>query len=179
MQEIITTIQEENNSNQMTTTKKKKNYISIAGPMFAYHLTMSPELFDFEVGFSIITTTTTTDDDDNDNVVDDVDDDDDNDDNVVVVQDNPPVVTTNDTTSRHYRRVYFTTTPYAAKVVKTTCTGLYEGLYQAWLEFGNALADTKTHVVRTGDTLWEVYRIRPKTTADANQWQTDLFLPIA
>jgi effector-binding domain-containing protein len=74
-------------------------------------------------------------------------------------------------------RVYVSATP-SGRAAKTTYTGSYEKLYEAWKEFGDALKEEHPDVQRRGETLWEVYTVGPESNLDAAKWQTELYLPI-
>ena len=64
----------------------------------------------------------------------------------------------------------------AAKVLRTVYSGPYEGLYDAWKEFGNMLAATG-HTRAPG--LWESYVAGPESSPDPANWRTELNLPLA
>jgi effector-binding domain-containing protein len=84
--------------------------------------------------------------------------------------------TTTTTTVANQGRVKSSNVPFAAKTAKVTYTGPYEGLHQAWSDFGDQLATDRCS--RLGTSMWEVYTVGPETTDDTAQWQTDLVLPI-
>ena len=70
----------------------------------------------------------------------------------------------------------------AMKAVSTTYKGPYEGLYQAWSEFGAAARSGGYQLKGTeqGEASFrEIYRIGPEAGADSTRWETDLFLPIS
>lgn len=66
----------------------------------------------------------------------------------------------------------------AVSAFKTTHTGPYIGLYEAWTNFG---AEYRArYPQQTNKALFrEIYRIGPETTMDESKWETDLFIPIA
>ena len=63
----------------------------------------------------------------------------------------------------------------AAKVVRTTYHGGYEGLGSAWGEFDKWL---KANGHTPADDLWEVYAAGPESGSDPAQWRTELNRPI-
>lgn len=64
----------------------------------------------------------------------------------------------------------------AARVLRTTYRGGYEGLGAAWNEFDAWIAANA--FTKAGD-LWEVYRVGPETTIDSTKWETELNRPLA
>jgi hypothetical protein len=141
----------------------KEQQIAMVGPLFCHHLTCSEDTFDFEVGFPTATTL-------------------------------PPLPTpvvraaaakeeeeedAKTTSSANHHRVYASTTPSASKVAKATYTGPYEGLHTAWSEFGDHLQAEGCQRIPGDETLWEIYTVGPETTDDPQQYQTELYLPIA
>lgn len=103
-----------------------------AGPLFAYHLTTSPESFDFEVGFPVSKAV-------------------------------KPV-----------GRVKAGALP-AARVARTVHHGPYEGLFDAWREFGQWI---ETQDLKRGGTLWERYVKGPESSPDPSAWRTELNVPV-
>jgi len=59
----------------------------------------------------------------------------------------------------------------AAKVMRTTYHGGYEGLPGAWGEFD---AWMKKEGVQQAAGLWELYAVGPQSTPDPKQWETEL-----
>jgi hypothetical protein len=91
--------------------------------------------------------------------------------------------TTTTTTVANQGRVKSSTVPFATKTAKVTYTGSYDGLHQAWSDFGDQLATagylrSSSRDNSTTTMCWEVYTVGPDTTDDPTQWQTDLFQPI-
>jgi effector-binding domain-containing protein len=69
----------------------------------------------------------------------------------------------------------------AVRVARTIYQGPYEGLYGAWDAFGKRLKSDGLlgrSGLRRAETLWESYLVGPETTSDANQWRTELNLPL-
>jgi len=64
----------------------------------------------------------------------------------------------------------------AAKVVRTTYRGGYDGLGAAWGEF---CAWLDTEGFRAQDCLWECYRSGPESSDDPDTWRTELNRPLA
>jgi effector-binding domain-containing protein len=64
----------------------------------------------------------------------------------------------------------------AAKVVRVTYHGPYEGLPAAWAEFDAWIAEQR---LATGPDLWERYVAGPESNADPSQWRTELNRPLA
>jgi effector-binding domain-containing protein len=111
-----------------------------AGPVFAHHLSMPTDEFDFEVGVPV----------------------------------SGPVAPTG--------RVRPGQLP-AATVVRTVYKGPYEGLPEAWREFGERaereLGDRlKAEGLRPGRTLWERYVAGPESSPDPSAWRTELNRPL-
>lgn len=55
--------------------------------------------------------------------------------------------------------------------------GPYEGLFSTWREFDewfNSKEATQLGL-RKGETLFEIYTLGPETTANAEEWRTDLY----
>jgi effector-binding domain-containing protein len=92
----------------------------------------------------------------------------------------PFTTTTTTTTLSNQGRVKSSTVPFATKTAKVTYTGPYEGLHQAWSDFGDQLAAAGEgrRSSQGTTTMWEVYTVGPETTDDPTQWQTDLVVPI-
>jgi effector-binding domain-containing protein len=63
----------------------------------------------------------------------------------------------------------------AAKVVRTTYQGGYEGLGAAWGEF---CAWIDAEGLDPQDSLWERYLVGPESSPDPEQWQTELNRPL-
>ncbi len=63
----------------------------------------------------------------------------------------------------------------AARVAWTTYRGDYQGLFEAWDEFGKW---AEQNGVRGKGTLWESYAIGPESDPDPRSWVTELYLPI-
>jgi effector-binding domain-containing protein len=90
-----------------------------------------------------------------------------------------PITTTTTTTLANQGRVKSSTAPFATKTAKATYTGPYDGLHQAWSDFGDQLAAAGFRRSRDSTTMcWEVYTVGPEATDDPAQWQTDLFQAI-
>ena len=102
------------------------------GAVFAHHLTMSPSIFDFELGVRIA----------------------------------QPV--------RAAGRVKPGELP-AAKVAHTIYSGPYEGLPNAWGEFGTWI---RANGHKAAQSLWEIYTVGPHATPDPTRWRTELFQPL-
>ncbi len=71
----------------------------------------------------------------------------------------------------------------AAKVARTIYHGGYEGLFQAWEQFGmNAKLDLGNQMEEAGlvlgETLWESYISGPETDPDPSTWRTELNQPL-
>ena len=64
----------------------------------------------------------------------------------------------------------------AAKVVRATYHGPYEGLSSAWAEFDAWIA---AQGLATGPDLWERYVAGPESGSDPSQWRTELNRPLA
>lgn len=63
----------------------------------------------------------------------------------------------------------------AAKIVRTTYQGGYEGLGAAWAEF---CAWLETNGFNVQDSLWECYISGPESSPDPSQWRTELNRPL-
>ena len=63
----------------------------------------------------------------------------------------------------------------AAEVVRTTYTGPYAGLPDAWGQF---VAWIGAHGHHPADDLWEVYTVGPRDNPDSAHWQTELNAPL-
>lgn len=63
----------------------------------------------------------------------------------------------------------------AAKIVRTTYRGDYEGLASAWGEF---CAWIKNEGLQVQDSLWESYVVGPVSSPDPTQWCTELNRPL-
>lgn len=110
------------------------------GPVFAHHLRLSAEEFDFEVGVPV----------------------------------DGPV--------RPVGRVQPGQLP-AATVARAVYRGPYEGLHDAWKEFGDRMkrefGDRKDVAkLRPGPTLWERYVVGPESSPDPSDWCTELNQPL-
>jgi effector-binding domain-containing protein len=57
------------------------------------------------------------------------------------------------------------------KVVRTIYRGPYEGLREAWGEFGRWI---EKQGYQTGDEFWECYLAGPEKSADPSEWETEL-----
>lgn len=69
----------------------------------------------------------------------------------------------------------------AAKVARTVYRGPYEGLHEAWSEFGKRLQSTgllERAGLERGATLWERYVVGPEAGNDPAGWRTELNLPL-
>jgi effector-binding domain-containing protein len=64
----------------------------------------------------------------------------------------------------------------AARVARTTYQGPYEGLHNAWREFG-VLARAQGLQPAAG--LWECYVLGPEASPDPANWRTELNQPLA
>lgn len=64
----------------------------------------------------------------------------------------------------------------AAKIVRTTYYGGYEGLGEAWGEF---CAWIENNGFSAQDSLWECYTSGPESNPDPTQWRTELNRPLA
>eukprot|EP01037_Dinobryon_pediforme_P017630 gene17630-17834_t len=102
------------------------------GAIFAHHLNMSADIFDFELGVKTLA----------------------------------PVTATG--------RVKPGELP-AAKVARTVYSGPYEGLPNAWGEFG---AWIKANGYEPESNLWEIYSVGPQSTPDPAGWYTELNRPL-
>ena len=63
----------------------------------------------------------------------------------------------------------------AAKIVRTTYQGGYEGLGEAWGEF---CAWIETEGLNAQDSLWECYLSGPESSPDPDKWRTELNRPL-
>lgn len=63
----------------------------------------------------------------------------------------------------------------AARVAHTIYSGPYEGLPNAWGEFGSWI---RANGYSAADTLWEIYSVGPHVAPDPAEWRTDLFQPL-
>ena len=63
----------------------------------------------------------------------------------------------------------------SADVARTTYTGPYSGLPDAWGEF---VSWVHAHDLHPAEDLWEVYTVGPRDNPDAAHWQTELNLPL-
>jgi len=63
----------------------------------------------------------------------------------------------------------------ATRVARAIYRGPYEGLVDAWAEFGEWLG---TQRVRQGQTLWETYLVGPESSPDPAEWRTQLNRPL-
>jgi effector-binding domain-containing protein len=63
----------------------------------------------------------------------------------------------------------------AAKIVRTTYSGGYEGLASAWGEF---CAWIETEGLIPQDSLWECYLSGPESNPDPATWRTELNRPL-
>jgi effector-binding domain-containing protein len=63
----------------------------------------------------------------------------------------------------------------AAKLVRASYHGPYEGLHNAWRQFGE-LAKAQGHKPAAG--FWESYVIGPETSPDSTTWRTELNQPL-
>jgi effector-binding domain-containing protein len=59
----------------------------------------------------------------------------------------------------------------AAKIVRTTYQGGYDGLGAAWAEF---CAWIETEGLNVQDSLWECYLSGPESSPDSQKWRTEL-----
>lgn len=64
----------------------------------------------------------------------------------------------------------------ATKVARTVYHGAYEGLGEAWREFGAWLA---AEGYTPGPDLWECYAAGPESNPDPAHWRTELNRPLA
>ncbi|MDD5297506.1 MAG: GyrI-like domain-containing protein [Rhodocyclaceae bacterium] len=64
----------------------------------------------------------------------------------------------------------------AARVIRTTYSGGYEGLAAAWGEF---CAWIEAEGICAQEGLWECYTRGPESGADPDQWRTELNRPLA
>lgn len=104
-----------------------------AGPVFAHHLTMDADTFDFRLGVTV----------------------------------DDPVAETG--------RVETGELP-AAKVARTVYHGSYEGLPAAWGAFDAWMNEQQ---LAGAPDLWESYVVGPDSTADPDDWRTELNRPLA
>jgi len=63
----------------------------------------------------------------------------------------------------------------AARVARTIYHGPYEGLGEAWGQFGEWV---KAQGHTPAPDLWEIYTVGPESGASAAQWQTELIRPV-
>jgi effector-binding domain-containing protein len=63
----------------------------------------------------------------------------------------------------------------AAKIVRTTYRGGYEGLGAAWGEF---CVWIETEGLNAQDSLWECYLSGPESSPDPDKWRTELNRPL-
>ena len=63
----------------------------------------------------------------------------------------------------------------AAKIVRTTYQGRYEGLGAAWAEF---CAWIETEGLNAQDSLWECYLSGPESSPDPDKWRTEPNRPL-
>ena len=63
----------------------------------------------------------------------------------------------------------------AARAMKTTYAGGYEGLGEAWGQFHGWI---KAEGHTPGPDLWEVYRVGPESSQNPADWRTDLYQPL-
>jgi effector-binding domain-containing protein len=110
------------------------------GPLFALHLAMSSDAFDFELGVPV------------------------------------------DAPVNPVGRVKPGELP-AATVARTVYRGPYEGLHDAWREFGErSKRELGERMAREGlgpgDTLWERYLVGPESNPDPGTWRTELNRPL-
>lgn len=71
----------------------------------------------------------------------------------------------------------------AATVVRTVYQGPYEGLPEAWREFGERAERElgqriQAEGLRPGTTLWERYVAGPESSPDPSAWRTELNRPL-
>jgi effector-binding domain-containing protein len=64
---------------------------------------------------------------------------------------------------------------YGGKAAKTTYTGPYDNLKQAWVEFAK-LVDSADH--KLAGPCFEVYVTDPEKEPDSSKWITELYTPI-
>ena len=69
------------------------------------------------------------------------------------------------------------------RVARTIYRGPYEGLHEAWREFGERaereLGDRlQAEGLRPGSTLWERYVAGPESSPDPTDWRTELNRPL-
>lgn len=110
------------------------------GPVFAHHLRLSAEEFDFEVGVPV----------------------------------DGPVTAVG--------RVKPGELP-AATVARAVYRGPYEGLHDAWKEFGDRMKEEfgdreDFGTLQPGPTLWERYVVGPESSPDPSDWRTELNQPL-
>jgi effector-binding domain-containing protein len=64
-------------------------------------------------------------------------------------------------------------------VAKSTYHGAYEGLHEAWQQFGEiAEKELVTHRFKRGSSIWEVYTFGPESDPDPTTWRTELVAPL-
>ena len=63
----------------------------------------------------------------------------------------------------------------AARVAHTVYSGPYEGLPNAWGEFGNWI---RANDHKAAESLWEIYAVGPHSTPDPTRWRTELYQPL-
>jgi len=63
----------------------------------------------------------------------------------------------------------------AAKIVRTTYRGGYEGLGAAWAEFCQWI---EAEGLNVQDSLWECYLSGPESSPDPDKWRTELNRPL-
>lgn len=64
----------------------------------------------------------------------------------------------------------------AARVARTTYTGPYEGLHEAWNQFQTWM---QVNGHDPAGSLWELYAVGPQSTDDPAGWRTELTRPLA
>jgi effector-binding domain-containing protein len=61
-------------------------------------------------------------------------------------------------------------------VAKSTYHGDYEGLHQAWMQFGElAKKELLTRGLKRGSSIWENYMHGPESDPDPTTWRTELY----
>lgn len=70
-----------------------------------------------------------------------------------------------------------------ATVARTVYQGPYDGLFEAWREFGERaskeLAERmERNGLEPGDTIWERYLVGPESNPDPSSWRTELNRPL-